>query len=111
MAHIEHQRASLARAGTSMPTPYCSSRGKYTAHRAGRAREMPFDLLPTRWRACIRPLSTLLAAEFPMGRAAVITPMVRIDSGGVQTARRERAYIYLRGGDSQMRVKAPYRGT
>jgi len=25
--------------------------------------------------------------------------------------RRERAYLYLRGGDSQMRVKAPYRGT
>jgi hypothetical protein len=36
---------------------------------------MPFNLLPTRLRAGIRPLSTLLAAEFPMEGAAVITLM------------------------------------
>jgi hypothetical protein len=38
---------------------------EYMAPRAGRAREMPLNLLPTRFRACIRSLSMLLAAEFP----------------------------------------------
>jgi len=109
MAHIEHQRASLARVGTSMPTPYCSSRGKYTAHRAGRAREMPFNLLPTRLHLYPSALSAI-SGRISNGRCR----RHHADGSGLilgACTRRERAYLYLRGGDSQVRVKAPYRGT
>jgi hypothetical protein len=79
--------------GTSMPT-LCSSRAAYTAHRAGRAREVPFNLLPTRLRACIRPFSMLLAAEFP----AVV---MKIATSSDNTSWYKRDTRVLRGRNSE----------
>jgi hypothetical protein len=65
---------ALARAGTSMPT-LCSNRGEYTAPVAV-ARERCRSTCSRRVCAPVFVRSqTLLAAEFSMGGAAVVTPM------------------------------------
>lgn len=94
-----------------LPRPtLCSSRGEYTAAVAV-ARERCRSTCSRRVCACIRPISTLLAAEFPMGGAAVITPMGPVLILWACRRLGGRGLIYLRRGDSQTRVKAPYRGT
>ena len=60
--------------GTSVPT-LCPSRAEYTARRAGRTGEMPFNLLPTCFARLYPPALNAISAEFSMGGAAVITPM------------------------------------
>jgi hypothetical protein len=50
--------------GTSVPT-LCSSRAEYRAHRAGRTREMPFNLLPARFARLYAPALNAISGRIP----------------------------------------------